>query len=100
MSDFAKELSFDEKTLGNKSTRDKSLITLLQSPAIKVSGISTKFSPENPNELCDKLNFLLQEKQAGNNSDIIIEENIAIVDKPLEYKRISTTKHRFLLLKC
>ena len=39
---------FDEKTSGNKSTRDKSFIRLLKSPAIMASGISTIFLPENP----------------------------------------------------
>ena len=38
------------------------------------SGISTIFLPENPNELCDRLKLLLQQKKAGKNSDIINEE--------------------------
>ena len=41
--DFAKEMCFDEKVLGNKSTGEKSLIRLLQSPANMASWISTKF---------------------------------------------------------
>ena len=48
MFEFAKEMSFDEKALGNKSTRDKSLERLLKSPAIMASGISTIFLPGNP----------------------------------------------------
>ena len=35
----------------------------------------------DPDELCNRLKILLQEKQAGNNSDIINEEINAIVDK-------------------
>ena len=37
----------------------------------------------------DIIKLLLQEKHAGNNSDIINEEIIALVDKLLEYKCIS-----------
>ena len=42
--DFAKEVNFDEKSSGNKSTRDNSLIRILKSPAILVSasGVSSK----------------------------------------------------------
>ena len=47
------------------------------------------FLPSDPNELCDRLKFLLQEKQAGNNSELINVKIVAIVDKLLEYKCIS-----------
>ena len=43
----------------------------------------------DPSELCKRLGLLLQEKQAGNSSDIINQEIFAIVDKLLEYKCIS-----------
>ena len=36
---FEKEMFFDEKALGNKKTRDKSLIRLLNSPTILASVI-------------------------------------------------------------
>ena len=85
---------FDEKALGNKNTWDKSPIRLLQSPAIMASGISRMFLPENPNELVGvRSKLLLQGKQAGNNSNIIMEQIIAIADKLLEYKSISTKQH-------
>ena len=72
MYDFAKEMNFDMKAQGNKSTRDRTLIKLLKSPAIIASGVSkTIFLSSNPDELCNRLKLLLQEKQAGNNSDII-----------------------------
>ena len=58
-------MCFDERALGNKSNRDKSIIRLLQSPAILASGIFTKLLLENPNELCDKIYLLLQKKQGG-----------------------------------
>ena len=54
------------------------------------SGIPIKISSKVPNELCDKLKFLLQEKQAGDISDIINEEIVAVVGKFLEYKCAST----------
>ena len=101
MYDFAKEMHFDGRRVGNKSTRDRTLIKLLNSPTIKASGISkTIFLSSDPNELCDRLKLLLQEKHAGNNSNIIDEEIIAIIDKLLEYKCISKKQHKQILIKC
>ena len=101
MYDFAKEMHFDERRVGNKSIRDRKLIKLLNSPAIMASGVSkTLFLSSDPNELCDRLKLLLQEKHAGNNSDIINQEIVAIVDKLLEYKCISKKQHKQILLKC
>ena len=97
---FAKAMNFETKALGNRSTGDRTLIKLLNSPAIMASGITTIFLLENADELCDKLRLLLQEKQAGNNSDIIDQGIIAIVDKLLEYKCISKKEHKQILLKC
>ena len=98
--DFAKAMNFDTKALGKKSNRDRTLIKLLNSPAIMASGITTIFSSVTADELCDRLRLLLQEKQAGNNFDIIDHEIIAIVDKLLEYKCISKKEHKQILLKC
>ena len=103
MYDFAKEMHFDEKHVGNKSTRDRTLINLLKSPGLMVSasGVSkTIFLSSDPDELCNRLKLLLQEKHAGNNSDIINDEIVAIVDKLLEYKCISEKQHKQILLKC
>ena len=101
MYDFAKEMHFDRKALGNKSTRDRTLIKLLKSPAIMASGVSkTIFLSSDPNELCDRLKLLLQEKHAGNNSEIINDEIVAIIDKLLEYKCISKKQHKQILIKC
>ena len=83
MYELAKEMYFGEKSLGNRSTRDNSLIRLLQSPAIMAGSLkksNTRWLSTDPNELCDKLKFLLQEKQAGNISDTINEEIIATAD--------------------
>ena len=101
MYDFAKEMHFDTKAQGRKPTRDKTLIRLLKSPEIMASGISkTIFLPSDPDELCIRLKLLLREKHAGNNSDLINEELVAIVDKLLEYKCITKKQHKQILIKC
>ena len=64
------------------------------------SGVTTIFLSENADELCDRLKFLLQEKNAGNNSDITNMEIITTVDKLLEYKCISKKQHKQILIKC
>ena len=75
MFEFAKEMYFEEKASGNKYTRKKTLIKLLESSAI-MAGLSkksyskpietkTRHLYSNPNEHCDRLNLLLQETQIG-----------------------------------
>ena len=99
--EFAKETNFNIKQKGNKCSRDKSIIRLLKSPAIMASGISkTIFLSSDPDELCNRLKLLLQEKHAGNNSDLINEEIVAIVDKLLEYKCITKKQHNQVLIEC
>ena len=103
MYDFAKEMHFDPKASGNKSTRDRKLIKLLDSPGLMVSASDvskTIFLSSDPNELCDRLKLLLQERHAGNNSNIIDQEIVAIVDKLLEYKCITKKQHKQILIKC
>ena len=103
MFDFAKEMHFDLKALGKKSTRDKTLIKLLKSTGLMVSasGVSkTMFLSSDLYELCDRLKLLLQEKHGGNKSDIINNEIVAIVDKLLEYKCMSKKQHKQILIKC
>ena len=89
MYEFAKVMCFDESARGNKNPRDRSVIGRINSPCIMVfaSGDSkksfskTRFLSSDPNELCDRLKLLLQEKQVGNNSIIIDEEIVAIAGK-------------------
>ena len=103
MYEFAKEMYFDERRVGNKSIRDRTLIDLLNSPGLIVSasGLSkTIFLSSDANELCDRLKLLLQEKHAGNNSNIINDEIVVINDKLLEYKCISKKQHKQILIKC
>ena len=57
MYDFAEEMNFDLKAVGKKSTRDRTLIKLLNSPGLMVSasGVSkTIFLSSDPNDLCDR----------------------------------------------
>ena len=62
-----------------------------------VSGISPIFLSPDPIELCYRLKLLLQEKQASSNSEIVIEEIVATVDRFLEYKCITTKQHKPIL---
>ena len=65
------------------------------------SGISkTIFLSSDPDELCERLKLLLQEKHGGNNSNLIDEEIVTIVDKLLEYQCISKKQHKQILIKC
>ena len=99
--EFAKEMNYDTKSTGRPSVRHNSMIRLLDQPAIMASGVSkTKFLSSDPNELCNRLELLLQEKHGGNYSNIIDEEIVAIIDKLLEYKCISKKQPRQILIKC
>ena len=103
MYDFAKEMHFDQRRVGKKSTRDSTLNNLLKSPSLTVSasGIAkTIFLSPDPDELCNKLKLLLQQKYAGNNSENINEEIVVIVDKLSEYKCISEKQHKQILIRC
>ena len=103
MYDFAKEMHFDLNAPGNKSTRARKLIKLLNSPGLMVSasGVSkTIFLSSDPNELCDRLKILLKEKHAGNNSDIINDEIVVIIDKLLDYRCIFKKQHKQILIRC
>ena len=65
------------------------------------SGISKTTSlSSDPDELCDRLKLLLEEKQAGNNSDIIDQKFVGIVDKLVDYKCKSKKQHKQILIKC
>ena len=98
---FGKEMKYDIKSTGRPSVRHNSMVRLLDQPAIMASGFSkTIILSSDPNELCDILKLLLQEKHAGNNSDIINDEIVAIVDKLLEYKCITKKQHKQILIKC
>ena len=99
--EFAKEMNYDTKSIGRPSIRHNSVVKILNSPAIMASGVSNiLILSSDPDELCDRLRLLLQEKHAGNKSDLINDEIVAIVDKLLEYKCISKKQHQQILIKC
>ena len=99
--EFAKEMNYDTKSPGRPSIRHDSVVKILNSPTIMASGVSNIIIlSSDPNELCDRLKLLLQEKHAGNNSDIINDEIVAIVDKLLEYNCITKKQHKQILIKC
>ena len=99
--EFVKEMNYDTKSPGRPSIRHDSVVKILNSPAIMASGVSNIIIlSSDPNELCDRLRLLLQEKHAGNNSNLINDEIIAIVDKLLKYKCISKKQHKQILIKC
>ena len=96
----------DEKDLSNISSRKKITNKLLKSAVIMEVTVKISFHSKtirqssDSNELCDRLKFLLQEKQAKKFSIILNEENDALANKKLEYKRVTEKQHRFLLVKC
>ena len=70
------------KNKGRPSIRHNSMIRLLNQPPTTASGFTkTIIFSSDRDEFCNRLRLLLQEKHAGNNSDIINEESVAIVDK-------------------
>ena len=85
---FTNEYNFDLKAQGNKNTRDRTFIKLLKTPGLMVSasGVSKTKLSSDPNEVYDRLKWILQKKQVGKNSDTFNEQIIAIVDNFLEYK--------------
>ena len=94
-------MNCDINSTGTPSVRHNSVIKVLEQPAIMASGFSkTIILSSDPNELCDRLKLLLQEKHGGNNSNLIDEEIVAIVDKLLEYNCISKKQHKQILINC
>ena len=94
-------MKYKLKNKGRPSIRHNSMIRLLNQSPIKASGFSkTIILSSDPNELCDRLKLLLQEEHGGNNSNLIDEEIVAIVDNLLEYKCISKKQHKQILIKC
>ena len=103
MYDFAKEMHFDVRGLSRKYTRDNTPIKLLKSPSLLVSASGvwkTIILSSDTENFWNTFKLLLQEKQASSKSDRTIVENIALVDKLLEYKCISKKQHKQLSIKC
>ena len=61
---------------------------------VSASGVSkTKLLSSDPDEFCNRIKLLLQEKQAGYIFSIINNEIFATVDKLLEYNCMSKKEH-------
>ena len=89
---FLGEIDFD-LLRKDKSSRDKKLIqNYYNKRVLPACGLKTNFFSENPNEVCDRTKLLLQEKRAGNKTNIINEEIFALVDEILENKCITSTQ--------
>ena len=75
-------MHFDVRGPGNKSTRVGTFTKIPQSSVFSASGVSnTIYLSSDPNEICNRITLLLQQKHAGKNSNFINEEIFAIVDK-------------------
>ena len=62
--EFAKEMNYDTKSIGRPSIRHNSVVKILNSPAIMVSGVSNiLILSSDPDEMCDRLTLLLQTKK-------------------------------------
>ena len=90
-----KKIYFDIQTTG-KSSRDRNLMkNYYNKRALLASGVQeVNLLSENAIELCDRLQLINQEKQTGNNNNRFDKEMIAIFDKILEHKCITSTQHK------
>ena len=52
------------------------------------------FLPKRPNKIHEKLRLIIQEKEGGNGSENLHKEMLAVIDKLLEIKSITTTQHK------
>ena len=92
--DFNKETIFDILNKVNNFQKGKGLTATTESNEVEYI-----FLPSDPNELCDRLKILLQEKTGGNNNPQIDQEIMAISDKFLEYKIIEIEEHENMINK-
>ena len=96
---FLDEMHFNIRATG-ESNRDRSLLkNYYFKKCILASGLRTVFLSEKLDGLCDRIKMLLQEKRAGNNSNVIEEEIVVRIDKFLEYKSFTPSEHKKTLKK-
>ena len=55
----------------------------------------TKWLLSDPNELSDGINLILREEKSGNYSNLYNAKSVAIADKLIKHKRISTKQCSF-----
>ena len=96
---FSDEMHSQIHTTG-KSNRDRPLINDHHNKrALLASVQEVIFLSEHPNELCDRLCLIIQQKQAGNDTNKFDNEIVAILDKLLEYKSITSSQQKKILNK-
>ena len=90
ISKFYKDVKYDLNLAGDKRSNRYRYIKKLSS---KTSGEGVIiFLSKDPNELVDRLYLLYQEKIAGNDSQNINQEMVAIYDKLYSYNIISENR--------
>ena len=87
-----------------KSLRDRNLIKYYFNKRAILASVfkrseGTIFVSENPNELCDRLCLIIQEKRAGNDTTRFHNEFVGIIDKLLDYKRITPLNTKKIIKK-
>ena len=90
---FCKDLDYDTNNGDKKSDRRKLILPLRSIREVKGRWLGIVFLSSDPKELVDRLNLLHPEKRAGNDSKIINEEIIAIVEKLYEYDCLTKEEH-------
>ena len=89
------EMHFDLHANG-KTSRDKNLAKNYYNKRALLASSDQEviFLSDNPNEICDRLHLIIQEKQARNDTTRFDNELVAKIDKILEYKSITSTQHK------
>ena len=92
---FLDEMHFDIHAK-SKSFRDKNLKKNFYNKRVLLGSDLQKgiFLSVNPDEICNRLRLIIQEKRAGNDANRFDSGVIPIVDKLLDYKCITRTQHK------
>ena len=85
------ELHFDIHAKGKSSRYENLINNYYNWRAILASGLKTNFFSQNPKEICNILNLVLQEKRAESSLNIFDEEIVVTTDVLLENKCITPT---------
>ena len=88
------EMHFDIHSRG-KRLRDKNLIKMhFTKRSLLASGLRTIFLSEKPNEICNRLRLINQDKKLETKQNRFDSGTIALVEKLLEYKCHTPTHHK------
>ena len=95
---FLPDMNYDFNYGDKKSNRNNFIKRLLQ-PQVG-SGLNFVYLPSDPDELVDQLKLIVLEKIGGNDNTMLNEQIVAITDKLLEYKCITTNQHQNIISAC